>query len=109
MTFRTSSVAPAATGAINVKKDKNKNYIVKVNVRNLADPKNLSPAKKTYLVWMESKENSIKKLGQLTPSGKALQADLSTTTVTNPDQIFITAEDNTDIPYPDGPVVLTTK
>ena len=81
MTFVTSSIVPAASGAVHVKKDKNKNYVVNVDVQNLADPKNLSPSKKTYLVWSESSENSAKKLGQLMPNGKALKAELKATTI----------------------------
>lgn len=109
MTFGNSVVAPAATGNVNVKKDKNKNYVMKVNVRNLANPKSLTPSKNTYLVWMETKDNSVKKLGQMMPSGKALQADLSATNVSEPNYIFITAEDNADISFPAGDIVLTTK
>ena len=109
MTFVTSSIVPAASGAVHVKKDKNKNYVVNVDVQNLADPKNLSPSKKTYLVWSESSENSAKKLGQLMPNGKALKAELKATTIDEPRTIFITAEDNADVQYPDGQTILTTR
>lgn len=109
MTFVTSSIVPAASGAANVKKDKNKNYVINVNVQNLAEPKNLSPSKNTYLVWMESNQTSAKKLGQLMPSGKALKATLSTTSVAQPKRVYITAEDNADVQYPDGQVILTTQ
>ncbi|GAB4010145.1 hypothetical protein GCM10028808_20360 [Spirosoma migulaei] len=108
MTFATSSIVPAASGAANVKKDKNKNYVINVNVQNLAEPKNLSPSKNTYLVWMESNETSAKKLGQLMPSGKTLKATLSATSVNQPKRVYITAEDNADVQYPDGQVILTT-
>ena len=109
MSFVNSTIVPSATGDINVKKDKNKNYIIDVNVLNLADPKKLSPAKNTYLVWMESKTDPVQKLGQITPSGKALQGKLRATTTSEPTDVFITAEDNTDLQYPDGQVILTTK
>ncbi len=109
MTFVTSSIVPSATGTVKVKKDKNKNYIINVNVLNLAEPDKLSPSKNTYLVWMRSNENSAKKLGQLAPSGKALKGSLSATAVEKPDDIFITAEDDADINYPKGDVVLTTR
>lgn len=109
MTFVTSSTVPSASGTVNVKKDKNSNYILKVYVRNLAEPKNLSPSKNTYLVWVEGATNSVTKLGQLTPSGKALEGSLSGTSVEKPDDVFITAEDNTDIQNPEGQIILTTK
>lgn len=109
MTFVTSPTVPSASGTISVKKDKNSNYIVKVYVRNLADPKNLSPSKNTYLVWVEGDDDSVTKVGQLTPSGKALEGTLSGTSVKKPDDVFITAEDNADIQNPEGQIILTTK
>lgn len=109
MTFTNSTIVPSASGDVTVKKDKNKNYVVNVNVLNLADPQKLSPSKNTYLVWIESRNEPVQKLGQITPSGKALQGNLRATTTSNPTDIFITAEDNTDIQYPDGRIVLTTK
>lgn len=109
MTFVTSSTVPSASGTINVKKDKNSNYVLKVYVRNLAEPKNLSPSKNTYLVWVEGDDDSVTKLGQLTPSGKALEGTLSGTSVKKPDDVFITAEDNADIQNPEGQLILTTK
>ena len=109
MEFVTSTIAPAATGAINVKKDKNKNYVMNVDVRNLAEPKNLNPSKEAYLVWMEDGTNPVKKLGQLSPQSKSLKASLSATATSEPKRIFITAENDINIQYPDGQVVLTTK
>lgn len=109
MNFVTSSTVPAATGTIRVKQDKNKNYVLTVNVQNLAESQSLTPPKNTYLVWMESNENSIKRLGQLSPSGKSLKATLSATAIAKPTQVYITAENNMDIQYPDGQVILTTR
>ncbi|WP_460994750.1 hypothetical protein [Spirosoma harenae] len=109
MTFVTSSIVPAASGTVSVKKDKNKNYITNVNVMNLAEPKNLSSPKNTYLVWMESTGNSFKKIGQLMPAGRALKGNLSATSIDKPNQVFITAENNPDVQYPDGEIVLTTR
>lgn len=109
MTFTTSSVVPAAAGTINVKKDKNENYTLDVRVQNLAESQKLTPAKDTYLVWMKQNDNSVKKLGQLNPSGKALTATLTTAAVAKPQAVFITAEDNADIMYPAVQTVLTTE
>ncbi|GAB3040804.1 hypothetical protein [Spirosoma pulveris] len=109
MTFTTSSVVPAAAGTINVKKDKNENYTLDVRVQNLAESQKLTPAKDTYLVWMKQNDNSVKKLGQLNPSGKALTATLTTAAVAKPQAVFITAEDNADILYPAGQTILTTE
>ncbi|GAB3550038.1 hypothetical protein GCM10027577_28530 [Spirosoma fluminis] len=109
LSFTNSSVVPAASGNINVKKDKNENYALEVRVRNLAESKSLTPAKGTYLVWMKQNDNSVKKLGQLSPSGKSLAATLNATSVAKPVEVFITAEDNADILYPAGQTILTTE
>ncbi len=109
MTFSNSTIAPAVSGNVRVKKDKNANYIVNVDVANLAPSKNLDPPKNTYLVWMESDDRSVRKLGQLNPSGKALQAKLTATAVSKPDVVFVSAEDNADVEYPAGPTVITTR
>ena len=109
MVFTTSSVVPAASGTINVKKDKNENYTLKVNVHNLAESKSLTPSKGSYLVWMKQNDRSVKKLGQLSPSGKTLTASLSATAVAKPQEVFITAEDNAEILYPAGQTILTTE
>ena len=109
MSFVNSTIVPSATGDIKVKKDKNKNYIVNVSVQNLADPQKLSPSKSTYLVWVESKNDPLQKLGKITPSGKALQGSLRATTTSEPTDVFITAEDNADLQSPDGQIILTTK
>lgn len=109
MNFLSSSVVPAATGKVSVKRDKNSNYLIKVNVRNLAPPDRLTPPQRTYIVWMESDRNTIKKLGLLEPSSKALDASLSTTAVANPNRIFVTAESSPEIQYPGGTEVLATE
>ncbi|QJD81603.1 hypothetical protein [Spirosoma rhododendri] len=109
MSFTNSSVIPAATGTIAVKKDKNENYTLAVQVKNMAEAKNLTPAKDTYLVWMKQDDRSVKKLGQLSPSGKTLTASLKATAVAKPQVVFITAEDNVDVRYPAGQTILTTE
>lgn len=113
MKFLTSSVVPAATGEVKVKKDKNENYAINVNVLNLAEPQKLTPAKDKYIVWMEDGKNPVKKLGQIDSSSgtfsKALKGSLSATSVAEPTKVFITAENNAEVTYPTGEVVLTTK
>jgi len=109
MNFVPSQIVPAATGEVRVKKDKNKNFVVDVNVRNLAEPKRLDPPRDTYVVWMESGRDAAKKLGQIRPASRNLRARLTTTETTQPDNVFITAEDNADVLYPGGQTVLTTR
>ena len=112
MTFQNSSIVPAATGEVKVKKDKNDNYQITVNVANLAEPQKLSPSRDVYIVWMDSNRNLIKKLGQIkVGSGmfsKALTGELTVTESEKPDRVFITAENNADTMNPSTEVVLTT-
>ncbi|MEO6707001.1 MAG: hypothetical protein ABIN04_14260 [Ginsengibacter sp.] len=112
ITFLTSSVVPAATGQVKVKKDKNNNYNINVDIRNLAQPSQLQPPKQTYVVWMESAQNMSKNIGQInTSSGflsSKLKASFQTVSSFKPEKIFITAEDEANVQYPTGARVLTT-
>ncbi|RIV23990.1 hypothetical protein DYU11_13585 [Fibrisoma montanum] len=109
MNFLPSSVVPAATGKVHVKRDKNENYLIKMNVRNLAPADRLTPPQRTYIGWMESDRNTIKKLGLLEPSSKALEADLTATAIDRPNRVFVTAEKGPEIQYPAGTEVLATE
>jgi hypothetical protein len=113
MNFAPSSVVPAATGHAKIKKDHNKNYIVTVSILNLADPKNLNPSRKVYVVWLEDDRNSTKNIGQITTSSsmfsKALKGEVKATATSMPSRIFITAEDDGNIQYPGPQMVLTTR
>lgn len=113
MTFGTSSVVPAAEGSVKIKSDKNKNNSIDLSVQNLADPERLSPAKKTYVVWMETANDGTKNIGSLNTSsgffsGK-LKGSLKTVTPFKPTGFFITAEDDATVQYAGGQVVLRTK
>jgi len=108
MMFENSSVVPAATGEVKVKKDKNENYAIDVSVKNLAPPQKLSPSKDLYMVWMEDGKDPVKKLGRIDPSS-SLKGSLTALATVKPTKLFITAEDNAEVTYPTGEVVLTTK
>jgi hypothetical protein len=110
--FQTSSVVPAAEGTVKVKKDNNKNYDIKIELTNLAQPDRLQPSRSMYIVWMESDENTAKNLGKINSShgfmsGK-LKASFETVSNLKPTRIFITAEDDEATTYPGSVVVLTT-
>ena len=113
MTFGTSSVVPAAEGTVKIKSDKNKNTVIDLSVENLADPERLSPAKKTYVVWMETASNGTKNIGSLNTSSGFLsgkmKSSLKTVTPFKPTGFFITAEDDATVQYANGQVVLKTK
>lgn len=113
MNFTKSSVVPAAEGYVKVKKDNNNNYDLTVTVKNLAKPGDLSPARDVYVVWMQSEQNELQKLGQIRVSSglfdKSLDGELNTTTTVEPERVFITAERDADVRNPIGETILTTK
>ncbi|WP_020604733.1 hypothetical protein [Spirosoma spitsbergense] len=113
MKFLTSAIVPAATGEVKVKKDNNNNYVLNLDVKNLAEPKSLTPPHEAYVVWMEDGRNAVKKLGQLSPGSgmlsSSLKASLTATSVTEPTRVFITAEEGVDRQVPEGQIILTTK
>jgi hypothetical protein len=111
--FEKSAVVPAAQGTVKVKKDKNKNYSIQLDISNLAESERLTPAKKTYVVWLVSDQSETKNLGQFnSKSGtfsSKLKASFKTVTSNEPVKIFITAEDDATVQYPYGEVILSTE
>jgi hypothetical protein len=110
--FNTSPVAPAAEGEVKVKKDKNGNYNIDVSINNLADSKKLTPPKNAYVVWIDTKENGTKNIGQIHISGemfsKAKKASITTVSTAKPVKVYVTAEDDPGVESPGSVVVLTT-
>jgi hypothetical protein len=99
--FPVSSVTPAAVITANVKQDKSNNHIISVTAKNLASAERLSPPKKTYVVWITTRDNGVKNIGQL--KGKNDKAStLETLTSFDPMEIIITAESEGDVSYPAG-------
>lgn len=113
MSFQTSSVVPAAEGTVKIKKDKNNNYNIDLNIKRLASPDRLNPPKDLYVVWMNTDNNAAKNIGQIkTSSGflsKTLKSSLETVSTTNPTGFFITSENDGNVQYPTGEVVLKTR
>jgi hypothetical protein len=110
--FLISSVVPAARGSVAVKKDKYNNYIMKLELTNLAEASRLTPPKNTYVVWMVTDENITKNIGQIRTTtsffSKNLRATFETKTAFKPVRIFITAEYDPNLQYSNREVVLTT-
>ncbi|HEX6334010.1 MAG TPA: hypothetical protein VFZ78_07270 [Flavisolibacter sp.] len=112
VSFLNSTVVPAAEGTVKVKKDSNKNYDIKIELKNLAEPDRLQPSKSMYIVWMESSDNATRNLGRISSSSafmsSKLKGSFEAVSSVKPTKIFITAEDQADIQYPGSLVVLTT-
>ncbi len=112
-TFQNSTVVPAAKGFAVVKTDKNKNYIIEIEVSDLAEVERVQPSKNTYVVWMETDQGNSENLGQLKSStsffSKRHTASLETVSSYKPVKIFITTEEGINTQYPGSLVVLTTE
>jgi hypothetical protein len=111
--FSTSSVVPAAKGYVKVKSDKNKNFVIKLKVTDLAEVERLGTSKLTYVAWIETDQGDMKNLGQLNSStsflSKRHRASLKTISSFTPIKIFITSEYDINVEFPGNQVVLTTE
>lgn len=106
--FENSNVVPAARGDVSVKKDKNNNYNIKMEVSYLAEPERLQPPKKYYVVWLSSSDNQIPlNIGQIVGTS-ILHVKFESVSSSKPKRIFITAEDDASTQYPGQYVVLET-
>jgi hypothetical protein len=106
--FENSNVVPAARGDVSVKKDKNNNYNIQMELSYLAEPERLQPPKKYYVVWLASIDNQIPlNIGQIVGTSK-LRVKFESVSSSKPKRIFITAEDDASTQYPSNFVVLET-
>jgi hypothetical protein len=110
--FLNSSVVPGATGDVKVKRDKNQNYVINLEVADLATVDKLQTSKQMYVVWMETERGNFENLGQMqTSTGflkKQRKASLETVSSFKPVRFFITAENEKNARYPDRETILTT-
>lgn len=112
--FATSAITPAAEGTIKVKKDANKNYVIKIQISNLAESSRLTPPSNAYVVWLVTNDNMTKNVGQIKSStgflSKSLNATFETVSTLKPIKIFITAENDASVQYPlSSDFILTTE
>lgn len=112
VSFLTSTEVPAAQGDVKVTKSSNENFEIKISLLHLAAPDRLKPPKEAYVVWIETEDHLFKNQGQIKSNtsflSKKLKASFETVSPFNPVKVFITAEDEPNIQYPRGVIVLTT-
>jgi hypothetical protein len=111
-TFLNSTVVPGATGSVKIQKDKNDNYLIKMQIFDLAKVERLQTSKTAYVVWLEAEGGGFENLGQLNSEtgflSKQRKASFKTTSESKPVRIFITAESESNVDYPNTMEVLTT-
>jgi hypothetical protein len=110
--FVTNKNVPAARGFVKVNTDGNNNYTISIKLENLAEVERLLENKKTYVVWMQTKELMAINIGQISSStgtfSNNLKADFKTVSAMKPTKIFISAEENGAVSYPGNLIVLST-
>ena len=110
--FLTSQTVPAARGSVSVNTDRNNNYVIKIHIKNLAEPERLQNAGNNYIVWLMSEDNITRNIGQIKSStsflSRKLDATFETVSSVKPSKIFITAEEEPEIQYPTSQVVIST-
>lgn len=106
--FPVSQSVPAADGSVKIKRDRNKNYQIAVNIKHLANPNRLTPPKSVYVVWAETDEGLTKNIGRLV-SNKSNKGSMKTSIPFNPVQIFITAEDEGALTFPGNQELFRTQ
>jgi hypothetical protein len=110
--FLDSSLVPSAQGYVKMKTDRNKNYVIKIEIFNLALPGKLNPPKKVYVVWMYDGNTNLKNMGQVKSSqafmSKALKASFQNISSFRPIKIFITSEYEANVQIPSQDVILST-
>jgi hypothetical protein len=112
ISFNPSTTVPGAAGGVRIKKDKNDNYAIELNVRNLPDADDLQPPKRSYTVWMETNDNRALNIGSLDITrglfSKKRKGKMETTSSFKPVRVFVTPEDEKAPQIPGAEPVLTT-
>lgn len=100
-----TGATPAAMGKVITDNDRNGNTGVDVEVKHMAAPQSLTPAKTAYVVWIQPRGKDPEVLGLLRVN-EQLEGHLKAATNYKDFDIFITAEDNMKPETPSSMVVL---
>lgn len=105
----TSTRIPAAQAKVAVTSEANRNTGIDLKVRHLAPPDKVDPQATTYMVWAKPKEPGapLYSLGALRPD-RDLRAELKTTTPLKEFDLFVTAENSTQVTQPSGQPLMWT-
>ncbi len=106
--FPVSSVVPAANITAKKGLDKQKNYTLEITTNNLESADRMDPPGNNYSIWITTRENGVKNIGQLTVKN-AEKNIFKTVTPFDFDEIFITVEDQGNLQYPHGIEIARTK
>jgi hypothetical protein len=79
MPLTADPTVPAASGKVSYDRDDNGNLKVKIEVNHLAQPTTFTPAKQTYVVWIQPRGKDPENQGQLRVNSD-LKAELETRT-----------------------------
>ena len=104
--FESSRIVPAADAEVSVKQEDNNNYAVDIEIENLAKPGRLHPPRNTYVAWYQT-DSGPQKIGQIIVNNN-LKGSLETVLPNRPNRIFITAEQDPSVEYPNTPIILET-
>ena len=106
------SMVPESNGHVQIKRDVNSNYVIQINLSDLENVKNLTPAKEAYVVWMVSDQKITKNIGEIEGANKWLtkksKASFEAVSAVKPTKIYITAENDVTIQRPGKQVVWST-
>lgn len=113
ITFPVSRVVPAAKPEANVSKTNLGTYKISLKVSSLALPERLSRPKKYYLVWIDTPDQGLKKLGEITNNSGIFRnrekAVFEASTPHRPNMILVTAENSLEVAYPGSHVALKSR
>jgi predicted small lipoprotein YifL len=108
--FPESPIVPGADPKAEVKKNKEGDYVVELDVNNLALPERLTPPKRNYVVWVNTEGQGVRNVGELKNRrgmfSNSNRASFEGSIPLRPTQIFVTAENNTDLQFPGEHTVL---
>lgn len=105
--FLQSSRAPAAEGYVKVRTDRNKNFVIKIRIKNLAEIERMDPGMQTYVVWMDIQGDITNNIGRIN-STNSLNVSFKAVSSFQPIKIYITTEKDEQAEEPGWNVILTT-